>query len=69
MKKRIVLLAAVAVAWTGSASAQTKDANAEFEKFRAEMEESNPAELFEVKGEELWKAKRGPKNVSLADTL
>ncbi len=68
MKKRIVLLAAVAVAWTGSASAQTKDANAEFEKFRAEMEESNPAELFEVKGEELWKAKRGPKNVSLSDT-
>jgi hypothetical protein len=32
------------------------------------MEESNPAELFELKGEELWKAKRGPKNVSLAET-
>lgn len=40
----------------------------EFEKFRAEMEDSNPAELFELKGEELWKAKRGPKNVSLAES-
>jgi sulfur-oxidizing protein SoxA len=43
-------------------------ADAEFAKFRAEMEDSNPAELFELKGEELWKAKRGPKNVSLAET-
>ena len=43
-------------------------ADAEFAKFRAEMEDSNPAELFELKGEELWKAKRGPKNVSLAES-
>lgn len=43
-------------------------ADAEFAKFRAEMEDSNPAELNELKGEELWKARRGPKNVSLADT-
>lgn len=43
-------------------------ADAEFAKFRAEMEDSNPAELFEMKGEELWKAKRGPKNVSLAES-
>ena len=43
-------------------------ADAEFAKFRAEMEDSNPAELFELKGEELWKAKRGPNNVSLAES-
>jgi sulfur-oxidizing protein SoxA len=49
--------------------AEEKDAaTLEFEKFRAEMEDSNPAELFEMKGEELWKAKRGPKNVSLAES-
>ena len=49
--------------------AEEKDAaTLEFEKFRAEMEDSNPAELFEMKGEEQWKAKRGPKNVSLAET-
>ena len=49
--------------------AEVKDAaTLEFEKFRAEMEDSNPAELFEMKGEEQWKAKRGPKNVSLAES-
>ena len=43
-------------------------ADAEFAKFRAEMEDSNPAELNELKGEELWNAKRGPKSVSLAES-
>lgn len=65
-------LCAIAVA--SSVYAQTTDtidhakAAAEFEKFRAEMEDSNPSELFELKGEELWKTKRGPKNVSLAES-
>ena len=50
-------------------AAEVKDAaTLEFEKFRAEMEDSNPAELFEMKGEEQWKTKRGPKNVSLAES-
>jgi sulfur-oxidizing protein SoxA len=50
-------------------AAEEKDAaTLEFEKFRAEMEDSNPAELFEMKGQEQWKAKRGPKNVSLAES-
>jgi sulfur-oxidizing protein SoxA len=49
--------------------AEVKDAaTLEFEKFRAEMEDNNPAELFEMKGEEQWKTKRGPKNVSLAES-
>jgi sulfur-oxidizing protein SoxA len=43
-------------------------ADAEFAKFRAEMEDSNPAELNELKGEELWNAKRGPQNVALAES-
>jgi sulfur-oxidizing protein SoxA len=47
---------------------QNDAATAEFEKFRAAMEEANPAELFEAKGEELWREKRGPKQVSLAET-
>lgn len=48
---------------------EVKDAaTLEFEKFRAEMEDSNPAELFEMKGEELWKEKRGPNKVALADS-
>jgi L-cysteine S-thiosulfotransferase len=51
------------------AAVEQKDAaTAEFEKFREVMEDANPAELFELKGEELWKEKRGPKQVSLAET-
>lgn len=49
-----------------SESRPAKDeVSAEFEKFREVMEEANPAELFEAKGEELWKARRGPKNATL----
>jgi sulfur-oxidizing protein SoxA len=34
-------------------------------EYRKMLEDGNPAELFEAKGEEVWKKKRGPKNVSL----
>ena len=34
-------------------------------KYREMLQDGNPAELFEMKGEELWKQKRGPKNASL----
>jgi L-cysteine S-thiosulfotransferase len=34
-------------------------------QYRALLADGNPAELFEDKGELLWKQKRGPKNVSL----
>jgi sulfur-oxidizing protein SoxA len=48
------------------AAAPERDAvTAEFEKFREVLEDANPAELFEAKGEELWKARRGPNNASL----
>jgi L-cysteine S-thiosulfotransferase len=69
---------AVAVPWPQAAgqskpgaakaapAASEKDAvTAEFEKFREVLEDANPAELFEAKGEELWKARRGPNNASL----
>lgn len=59
------LAAAVAVGWI-TASAQTEDpVAAEFDKFREVLEQDNPAELWEVKGEQLWKTPRGPKNASL----
>jgi len=48
-----------------SASESKSAISAEFEKFRDIMEDASPAELFEAKGEELWKTKRGPKNASL----
>ncbi len=48
-----------------TASTQKDAVTADFEKFRELMEDASPAELFEAKGEELWKARRGPKNASL----
>lgn len=70
----MLLGSVTALMLNGQIHAQSTDsidhakATKEFEKFRAEMEDSNTAELFELKGEELWKAKRGPKNISLADS-
>ena len=53
-------------AQTNKAASARKDAvTADFEKFREMMEEASPAELFEAKGEELWKTRRGPKNAAL----
>jgi sulfur-oxidizing protein SoxA len=77
MTRTLALCAAalVAAAPVAPAAAQSKpnppaverDATtAEFEKFRQVLEADNPAELFELKGEELWKTPRGPKNVALA---
>ncbi len=64
MKTRLVISAMLmAVASTG-AHAQDSAA-AGIAKFREMLADGNPAELFEMKGEELWKQKRGPKNASL----
>jgi sulfur-oxidizing protein SoxA len=48
-----------------AAGAQTKSAADGIAEYRKMLEDGNPAELFEVKGEALWKQKRGPKNASL----
>jgi len=48
----------------GLACAQ-KTAADSIAEYRALLADGNPAELFEAKGEDLWKAKRGPKNASL----
>jgi sulfur-oxidizing protein SoxA len=45
------------------AGKSTADSIAEY---RAALQDGNPAELYEAKGEGLWKEKRGPKNASLA---
>lgn len=37
----------------------------EIERYREMLADGNPAELYEARGEELWKTKRGPKNASL----
>jgi len=45
-----------------TAPKSTADGIAEYRKM---LEDGNPAELFEAKGEELWKTPRGPRKVSL----
>ena len=37
----------------------------EIAKYRAALQDGNPAELWEARGAALWKDKRGPKNASL----
>jgi len=56
-------LAALALA-ASVASAQSSTADA-IAQYRALLADGNPAELWEAKGEALWKQPRGPKNVSL----
>ncbi|MSR15216.1 MAG: sulfur oxidation c-type cytochrome SoxA [Gammaproteobacteria bacterium] len=59
---RGLLLAAccVTLAW---AQSSTEEAIAEY---RAMFGDENPAELWQIRGEELWTTPRGPKNVALA---
>ncbi len=54
---------AVALA-VGVAFAQTSAVD-EIAKYRAALQDGNPAELWEARGEGLWKEPRGPNKVSL----
>jgi L-cysteine S-thiosulfotransferase len=62
-------LAATAMATATAVWAQNKPADKSaadgIAEYRKMLEDGNPAELFEAKGEGLWKQKRGPKNASL----
>jgi sulfur-oxidizing protein SoxA len=49
----------------GLAQAQVKSAAEGIAEYRRMLEDGNPAELFEAKGEALWKTRRGPKNATL----
>ena len=62
----------VMAATVNSASAQSSLTNQggdqavkEIERYRQALGDGNPAELWEARGEDLWKQKRGPKTVSL----
>ena len=63
--KRIVSVLALAGLAATAAHAQKSAAVQAIEESRAMLADGTPAELFEAKGEDLWKQKRGPKNVSL----
>ena len=59
------ILVVSALLLCAAAGAQTKSAADGIAEYRKMLEDGNPAELFEAKGELLWKQKRGPKAASL----
>jgi sulfur-oxidizing protein SoxA len=58
-------LAVAALAAAALPAAAQKSAADGIAEYRAMLADGNPAELFEAKGEDFWKRKRGPKNASL----
>ena len=63
--RTIPLMLAAMLAVAGPAGAQNKSAADGIAEYRKMLEDGNPAELFEARGEALWKQQRGPKNASL----
>jgi L-cysteine S-thiosulfotransferase len=61
---KLIAIASAAVLGASCALAQKSAADG-IAEYRAMLQDGNPAELFEARGEELWKKKRGPKNASL----
>ena len=63
----VTVAAVVTAAATGFVSpviAQTNTVD-EIARYRAQLQDGNPAELWEARGEDMWKQKRGPKQVTL----
>lgn len=54
-----LLLCGAGLGWAQKTTSQGID------EYRAMLQDGNPAELFEAKGEALWAQKRGPKNATL----
>ncbi|GAP38727.1 sulfur oxidation c-type cytochrome SoxA [Piscinibacter sakaiensis] len=63
--KRTWIAAALAACTAVTLAQQPKSAADGIAEYRKLLEDGNPAELFEAKGEDLWKKARGPKNASL----
>ena len=60
-----IAAACVALVATAALAQQPRTATEEIERYRAALGGDNPAELWEARGEALWKEARGPKNASL----
>ena len=65
MKQITLIAATLALAVSASTLAQQKSTAEGIAQYRKMLEDDNPAELFEAKGEDLWKTPRGPKSMSL----
>ncbi|MBL8341359.1 MAG: sulfur oxidation c-type cytochrome SoxA [Rubrivivax sp.] len=65
MKQGLKLTVAAALIAAPALAAAQKSAADGIAEYRALLADGNPAELYEARGESLWKSKRGPKNASL----
>ncbi|MDO9283831.1 MAG: sulfur oxidation c-type cytochrome SoxA [Aquabacterium sp.] len=65
MKASLKLSLATLALATGTAALAQKSAADGIAEYRKMLEDGNPAELFEAKGEDLWKTPRGPKKATL----
>jgi len=65
MKKASILSMASALVLSVAPAMAQKTASQGIDEYRAMLADGNPSELFEAKGEDLWKKARGPKNASL----
>jgi len=63
MKRKLALVAVLASSVMGLAHAN--DVEAGIAQYREMLQDGNPAELFEMAGEELWTTPRGPKNATM----
>ncbi len=61
----LVAAAAMGLALSAPFALAQKSAADGIAEYRALLADGNPAELFEAKGEDLWKTRRGPKNATL----
>ncbi|MEP7083602.1 MAG: sulfur oxidation c-type cytochrome SoxA [Betaproteobacteria bacterium] len=59
------MCAGIAALLAVDAGAQQKSAVDDIARYRELLQDGNPAELWELRGETLWKTKRGPKAVTL----
>jgi L-cysteine S-thiosulfotransferase len=62
--KKTLTACVASLALVAAAQAQKSSADG-IAEYRKILEDGNPADLFEAKGEGLWKTKRGPKNATL----
>ena len=65
MHARSLCLAVLGTLALGAPALAQKTSTQAIEEYREMLQDGNPADLFEMKGEELWSKKRGPKNASL----
>jgi sulfur-oxidizing protein SoxA len=65
--RRAGIAAAVAIAGAVATTAFAQSSAVdEIAKYRAALQDGNPAELWEARGEDMWTLPRGPKSVSFA---